>query len=55
VPSGNHFEKPRGSLAGFHSIRVNNQWRLIFHWDGRSGEAGGVKLDDHRYRCCEQC
>jgi proteic killer suppression protein len=31
----NHFEKLRGNLAGFHSIRVNRQWRLIFRWDGR--------------------
>ena len=36
VPPGNHFEKLRGNLEGFHSIRVNRQWRLIFHlWVGR--------------------
>ena len=34
VPPSNHFEKLRGNLAGFHSIRVNNQWRLVFRWDG---------------------
>ena len=28
VPPSNHFEKLRGNLAGFHSIRVNKQWRL---------------------------
>ena len=39
VPPSNHFEKLRGDLAGFHSIRVNKQWRLIFRWDGRRGEA----------------
>ena len=50
VPPSNHFEKLRGSLAGFHSIRVNNQWRLVFRWNGRSGEATGVYLDDHSYR-----
>ena len=50
VPPGNHFEKLRGRLAGFHSIRVNQQWRLIFRWDGERGEAGGVYLDDHSYR-----
>jgi plasmid maintenance system killer protein len=32
------------------SIRVNSQWRLIFRWDGRRGEASGVYLDDHSYR-----
>jgi proteic killer suppression protein len=50
VPPSNHFEKLRGNLAGFHSIRVNSQWRLIFRRDGSRGEAGGVYLDDHSYR-----
>jgi len=50
VPPSNHFEKLRGNLAGFHSIRVNQQWRLIFRWDGERGEAGGIYLDDHSYR-----
>ena len=30
VPPSNHFEKLRVTLAGFHSIRVNKQWRLVF-------------------------
>ena len=50
VPPGNHFEKLRGSLQGFHSIRVNQQWRLIFQWDGSRGEAKEVYLDPHSYR-----
>ena len=50
VPPSNHFEKLRGSLAGFQSIRVNSQWRLIFRWDGSRGEAEGVYLDDRSYR-----
>ena len=50
VPPSNHFEKLRGKLDGFHSVRVNNQWRLILRWDGRNGEASGVYLDDHSYR-----
>jgi len=50
VPPSNHFEKLRGALAGFHSIRVNRQWRLVFRWDGGKGEASGVYLDDHSYR-----
>lgn len=49
-PPSNHFEKLRGSLADFHSIRVNKQWRLVFQWDGGRGEATGVYLDDHSYR-----
>ena len=50
VPPSNHFEKLRGNLAGFHSIRVNQQWRLVFQWDSGRGEAEGVYLDDHSYR-----
>ena len=38
IPPSNHFEKLRGKLADFHSIRVNKQWRLIFKWDGNRGE-----------------
>jgi toxin HigB-1 len=49
VPPSNHFEKLRGKLEGLHSIRINKQWRLIFRWDGRRGEASGVYLDDHSY------
>jgi proteic killer suppression protein len=50
VPPSNHFEKLRGSLEGLHSIRINQQWRLVFQWDGSRGEAKGVYLDDHTYR-----
>ena len=50
VPPSSHFEKLRGKLAGLHSIRVNNQWRLIFHWNGSLGEATEVYLDNHSYR-----
>jgi proteic killer suppression protein len=50
VPPSNHFEKLRGNLTGFHSIRVNTQWRLVFRWNGGTGEAEGIYLDDHSYR-----
>jgi proteic killer suppression protein len=50
VPPSNHFEKLRGKLKSFHSIRVNRQWRLIFQWDGHRGEANDVYLDDHSYK-----
>jgi proteic killer suppression protein len=29
---------------------VNQQWRLVFIWNGKTGEASGVYLDDHSYR-----
>lgn len=50
VPPSNHSEKLRGALDGFHSIRVNRQWRLVFRWDGTRGEASELYLDDHSYR-----
>jgi proteic killer suppression protein len=50
VPPSNHFEKLRGNLAGWHSIRVNGQWRLVFKWNGGHGEAKDVYLDNHDYR-----
>jgi proteic killer suppression protein len=49
VPPSNHFEKLRGKLAEFHSIRRNKQWPLIFRWDRSRGEATSVYLDDHSY------
>ena len=48
-PPSNHFEKLRGNLGGLHSIRVNQQWRLVFCWDSSRGEATGVYLDNHSY------
>jgi proteic killer suppression protein len=50
VPPSNHVERLRGTQSGFHSIRVNQQWRLIFRWDGEHGEADRIYLDDHSYR-----
>jgi proteic killer suppression protein len=50
VPPSNHFEKLKGNLQGFHSIRINRQWRLVFRWEGLRGEATDIYLDDHRYR-----
>lgn len=31
-PPGNRLEALKGSLAGYHSIRINDQWRIIFRW-----------------------
>ena len=32
VPPSNRLEKLKGKLKEFYSIRVNNQWRIIFKW-----------------------
>jgi proteic killer suppression protein len=50
APPSNHFEKLVGNLKGWHSIRVNKRWRLVFRWDPTTGEARDVYLDDHSYR-----
>ena len=44
-PPGNHLEALRGNLKGYHSIRINDQWRLVFHWE--AGEAHGVCIADY--------
>ena len=45
VPPGNRLEKLRGDLEGWHSIRINDQWRVIFHWV--ENEAHDVKIVDY--------
>jgi proteic killer suppression protein len=45
VPPSNRLEKLRGDLKEFHSIRVNDQWRIIFKW--RSGEPHDVRIVDY--------
>jgi proteic killer suppression protein len=32
VPPGNRLEKLSGDWSGYHSIRVNEQWRICFRW-----------------------
>lgn len=44
VPPGNRLEPLKGSLSGYYSIRVNDQWRIIFKWDQGAHE---VKFTDY--------
>ena len=44
-PPGNRLEPLRGNWRGFHSIRVNNQWRVVFRW--AEGAAHDVRLVDY--------
>jgi len=44
-PPSNRLEKLRGNLKDFHSIRINDQWRLIFKW--MSGEPYEVRIVDY--------
>jgi proteic killer suppression protein len=42
---GNRLEALRGSRAGQHSIRINDQWRLCFVW--KDGGAERVEIVDY--------
>lgn len=44
-PPGNRLEQLRGDLRGLYSIRVNEQWRIVFRWE--SGNAFGVGIVDY--------
>ena len=44
-PPGNRLEALKGDFKGFHSIRVNEQWRVVFRW--RGGDAHDVQLTDY--------
>jgi len=44
-PPGNRLEVLKGDLRGWHSIRVNDRWRLIFRWQGY--DAHKVRLTDY--------
>jgi len=45
IPPSNKLEKLKGRLKDFYSIRVNNQWRIIFRW--KNGNVYDVELIDY--------
>jgi toxin HigB-1 len=45
VPPSNRLEKLSGNLKGFYSIRVNDQWRIVFTWE--NGSATEVEIIDY--------
>ena len=45
VPPANHLEKLAGKRSGQWSIRINDQWRICFHWS--SGDAFDVEIVDY--------
>lgn len=45
IPSSNRLEKLTGKFSEFYSIRINNQWRIIFIWT--KGNAGEVEIVDY--------
>jgi toxin HigB-1 len=45
VPPANRLEKLSGKLKNFYSIRINDQWRIIFKWD--AGNAFEAEIIDY--------
>jgi toxin HigB-1 len=45
VPPSNRLEKLSGKLKDFHSIRINDQWRIIFKWE--NNHASDVEIIDY--------
>ena len=45
IPPANRLEKLKGALKDFHSIRINDQWRVVFRW--LDGEAFEVRILDY--------
>jgi proteic killer suppression protein len=47
VPPGNRLEALKGGLKGYYSIRINDQWRLVFKWD--NGSSQDVQIVDYHH------
>ena len=45
IPPANRLEKLKGDMSKYHSIRINNQWRIIFEW--RNNDAYVVSIVDY--------
>ena len=45
IPPANRLEKLKGDLEDFYSIRINNQWRIIFQW--HNNDAYEIKVVDY--------
>lgn len=45
VPPGNRLEALKGDRAGQHSVRINDQWRICFIWNGTDAER--VEITDY--------
>lgn len=45
IPPANRLEKLKGDLSKYHSVRINNQWRIIFNW--KNNDAYDVSIVDY--------
>ena len=48
-PQGNRLERLHGRLQVWHSIRINEQWRIVFRWTGAAAEEVEI-VDYHDWR-----
>ncbi len=46
-PPGNRLETLQGEYEGYHSIRINKQWRIMFRWIENSGAHDVTIIDYH--------
>jgi proteic killer suppression protein len=42
-PPSNRLEALRGNLAGQYSIRINDQWRIVFRWQNNNAQEVSIK------------
>jgi proteic killer suppression protein len=45
IPPSNKLEKLSGKMCDFYSIRINDQWRIVFKWE--DGNANEVTIIDY--------
>jgi toxin HigB-1 len=45
IPPSNRLEKLAGTMKEFYSIRINDQWRIVFKWENNQAKA--VEITDY--------
>ena len=45
IPPANRLEKLQGDFKNKYSIRINNQWRIVFLWNG--SDSSEVEIIDY--------
>ena len=52
IPPSNRLEKLNGNLKDLYSIRINDQWRIVFEWNNGNAEQVQV-VDYHLKKNCK--
>ncbi len=45
IPPSNRLEKLKGTRKDYYSIRINNQWRIVFKWE--NNHSSNVEITDY--------